>query len=153
MADPFAWHPEPELIGFHDEAIAREALERLGKATWDEALHYLYEEALRRPVGTDSYPAMRRRFFGDTNGPAPPPPGPATSARVLAEFREYERGSTTVLDAYIKPLVARYLQDLRDRHGGQEIGLHIDQVHKVLRIVPDGAGCVVWLQARMTECH
>ncbi|HLF06884.1 MAG TPA: hydantoinase/oxoprolinase family protein, partial [Thermoplasmata archaeon] len=37
------------------------------------------------------------------------------SHQVLAEFREYERGSTTVLDAYIKPLVARYLQDLRDR--------------------------------------
>ena len=37
------------------------------------------------------------------------------SHQVLAEFREYERGSTTVLDAYIKPLVARYLQDLRDQ--------------------------------------
>lgn len=37
------------------------------------------------------------------------------SHEVLAEFREYERGSTTVLDAYIKPLVARYLKDLRDR--------------------------------------
>ena len=37
------------------------------------------------------------------------------SHQVLAEFREYERGSTTVLDAYVKPLVARYLQDLRDR--------------------------------------
>jgi N-methylhydantoinase A len=37
------------------------------------------------------------------------------SHRVLAEFREYERGSTTVLDAYIKPLVAHYLQDLRDQ--------------------------------------
>src|SRR5688572_9594383 len=37
------------------------------------------------------------------------------SHRVLAEFREYERTSTTVLDAYIKPLVAHYLQDLRDR--------------------------------------
>jgi N-methylhydantoinase A len=37
------------------------------------------------------------------------------SHQVLAEFREYERASTTVLDAYIKPLVAHYLQDLRDR--------------------------------------
>jgi N-methylhydantoinase A len=39
------------------------------------------------------------------------------SHQVLAEFREYERSSTTVLDAYIKPLVARYIQDLRDRVG------------------------------------
>ena len=37
------------------------------------------------------------------------------SHQVLAEFREYERASTTVLDAYIKPLVAHYLQDLRHR--------------------------------------
>jgi N-methylhydantoinase A len=44
-------------------------------------------------------------------------PGIAVSLshEVLAEFRSYERTSTTVLDAYIKPLVARYLQDLRDR--------------------------------------
>ena len=35
------------------------------------------------------------------------------SHEVLAEFREYERASTTVLDAYVKPLVTRYLGDLR----------------------------------------
>src|SRR5207237_8176578 len=32
---------------------------------------------------------------------------------VLDEFREYERASTTVLDAYVKPLVTRYLADLK----------------------------------------
>ena len=32
---------------------------------------------------------------------------------VLGEFREYERASTTVLDAYVKPLVTRYMDDLR----------------------------------------
>ena len=39
------------------------------------------------------------------------------SHEVLAEFREYERGSTTVLDAYVKPLVARYLGHLRTALG------------------------------------
>jgi N-methylhydantoinase A len=34
------------------------------------------------------------------------------SHRVLSEFREYERSSTTALDAYLKPLVTRYLADL-----------------------------------------
>jgi len=34
------------------------------------------------------------------------------SHEVLAEFREYERSSTTALDAYIKPLISRYLADL-----------------------------------------
>lgn len=41
----------------------------------------------------------------------------SVSHEVLAEFREYERSSTTVLDAYIKPLVARYLEDLADGFG------------------------------------
>ncbi len=36
----------------------------------------------------------------------------SVSHEVLAEFREYERASTTVLDAYVKPLVSRYLGDL-----------------------------------------
>src|SRR5204863_32077 len=35
------------------------------------------------------------------------------SHEVLSEFREYERASTTVLDAYLKPLVGRYLTELR----------------------------------------
>ncbi len=34
------------------------------------------------------------------------------SSEVLPEFREFERTSTTVLDAYVKPLVDRYLADL-----------------------------------------
>src|SRR5437879_12081817 len=32
---------------------------------------------------------------------------------VLGEFREYERASTTVMDAYVKPLGTRYLDGLR----------------------------------------
>jgi len=34
------------------------------------------------------------------------------SHRVTGEFREYERTSTTVVDAYIRPRVSRYLRDL-----------------------------------------
>ncbi len=41
----------------------------------------------------------------------------SVSHEVLAEFREFERASTTVLDAYIKPLVSRYLGGLRDSLG------------------------------------
>ncbi|MGQ0797154.1 MAG: hydantoinase/oxoprolinase N-terminal domain-containing protein, partial [Methanobacteriota archaeon] len=39
------------------------------------------------------------------------------SHEVLAEFREYERASTTALDAYVKPLVSRYMADLEARLG------------------------------------
>jgi len=34
------------------------------------------------------------------------------SHRVTGEFREYERTSTTVIDAYVRPRVSRYLHDL-----------------------------------------
>ena len=85
--DPFAWHPEPELVGFRDEARSRPALESLGAAAWAEALDYLYREAMRRPVGSDSYLELRRRLFGPSLQPSPAPVSPVTAAEVLAEFR------------------------------------------------------------------
>jgi glutamate/tyrosine decarboxylase-like PLP-dependent enzyme len=88
VPDPFSWHPEPELIGFRDPGEAREALEELGRLTWGTALDWLYEEAMRRPVPIDSYPEMRRKYFGPANEPAPPPEKPAGSSEVLSEFRE-----------------------------------------------------------------
>jgi N-methylhydantoinase A len=36
------------------------------------------------------------------------------SSDVLPEIREYERTSTTVINAYLKPVVRRYLQNMRD---------------------------------------
>jgi glutamate/tyrosine decarboxylase-like PLP-dependent enzyme len=83
----FAWHPEPELLGVRHEATSREALRRLGEATWRTSLDYLYDEALRRTVGQPSdYDGLRRVFFGERNGPAPAPDGPTASADLLAEF-------------------------------------------------------------------
>jgi N-methylhydantoinase A len=48
----------------------------------------------------------------------------STSSEVLPEFREYERFSTTVLNAYVGPLVSHYLKSLAAElaargHGGQ----------------------------------
>ena len=45
----------------------------------------------------------------------------SASAEVLPQFREYERCATTVLDAYLSPLLARYLRRLRDECG--ELGI------------------------------
>jgi glutamate/tyrosine decarboxylase-like PLP-dependent enzyme len=82
----FAWHPEPDLVDVRDPERGRPALEGLGAAAWAACLDYLYEEALRRPTGPDSYPELRRRLFPD-GGPAPAPRVPQASAEVLAEFR------------------------------------------------------------------
>jgi aromatic-L-amino-acid/L-tryptophan decarboxylase len=87
VPDPFAWHPEPSLIGFRD-AEARSALEELGRATWAAALDWLYGEAMRRPVAADGYDALRHAFYGPSNEPADPPTDGRPSAAVLGEFRE-----------------------------------------------------------------
>jgi glutamate/tyrosine decarboxylase-like PLP-dependent enzyme len=84
----FDWHPEPDLVGFREPAASRAALEELGSATWAAALDYLYEEAMRRPVGPETYPEHRRRFFGEGGRPSPAPDEPSTSVQVLEEFRE-----------------------------------------------------------------
>jgi aromatic-L-amino-acid decarboxylase len=85
----FAWHPEPELIGYRDAGASREALERLGSATWAVALDYLYDNAMDRAMGAPpGYEAARRSFYGRTPGPSPAPTRPVPSALVLEEFRE-----------------------------------------------------------------
>jgi N-methylhydantoinase A len=37
------------------------------------------------------------------------------SHEILPEFREYERASTVVINAYLQPVMQRYLENLRDR--------------------------------------
>ena len=45
------------------------------------------------------------------------------SSEINAEFREYERGCTTVLNASVMPLAARYLDDLVHRAAGKPLHL------------------------------
>ena len=88
VPDPFADHPEPELVDLRHEAVSRPALERLGTAIWDEALRYLYEDAMERPLRSMPYPEMRHAFFGPSGEPAPAPQTAAKAEEVLGEFRE-----------------------------------------------------------------
>jgi N-methylhydantoinase A len=46
----------------------------------------------------------------------------SVSSEVLPEIREYERTSTTVVNAYVGPVVSRYLQSLSDRLKASAIG-------------------------------
>ncbi len=45
------------------------------------------------------------------------------SCDVLKEFREYERLSTTVIDAYVKPVMRRYLKGLSDALGEKMLSI------------------------------
>jgi glutamate/tyrosine decarboxylase-like PLP-dependent enzyme len=87
VSDRFDWSPEPELIDVREETRARAALEAMGEQTWREALDWLYDEALRRPMHAQTYPEAREAFFGPANRPAPAPMSPSIWSDVLAEFR------------------------------------------------------------------
>jgi glutamate/tyrosine decarboxylase-like PLP-dependent enzyme len=82
----FDWHPEPGTFDLPADG-SRKVLEELGRDAWALALDYLYDEGLVRPVGPDSYPELRRRFFGASLAPAPAPDAPSDSASVLDEVR------------------------------------------------------------------
>lgn len=43
------------------------------------------------------------------------------SHRILAEFREYERTSTTVVNAYVSPIMKRYINHIIENIGGNEL--------------------------------
>ena len=73
--------------GYRDPA-ARPALRALGRAAWEAGLDYLYDEALRRPVGPDTYRERRLGYFGPSDRPGPAPAQPQPAAAVLAQFRE-----------------------------------------------------------------
>ena len=82
----FHWHPEPELIGFRDEAASRKGVRQLGEATWAIAVDYLYEQAARRAMGAaPDYETARAAFYGGCRAVAAPS-APSRSAAVLAEF-------------------------------------------------------------------
>lgn len=86
--DRYGWSPEPELIDFQDPERSRKALEDFGEAVWREALDWLYNEAMARPIRKAPYPQARRTFFGPEGEPAQAPEDPQPYPEVLAEFRE-----------------------------------------------------------------
>ncbi len=55
----------------------------------------------------------------------------SVSHLVLREYREFERASTTAINAYVAPLMARYLETLEERLAGN-----------VIRIMQSNGGCI-----------
>lgn len=81
-------------------------------------------------------------------------PGIAISAsvEVNAEFREYERGSTAVLNAYLRPVMDRYLSSLSGMLQDAEQGLGLGTDRPVM--VMDAAGGLMSLEsARLKPVH
>jgi N-methylhydantoinase A/oxoprolinase/acetone carboxylase beta subunit len=61
----------------------------------------------------------------------------SASHKVLPEYREFERWSTTVVNAYVTPLMSRYLTKLEDGIGG-----------KPLKIMQSNGGSISALRAK-----
>ncbi len=81
-------------------------------------------------------------------------PGVAISAsvEVNAEFREYERGSTAVLNAYLRPVMDRYLASLSGMLQDETEGLGLGVDRPVM--VMDAAGGLMSLEsARLKPVH
>jgi len=66
----------------------------------------------------------------------------SVSSEVLPEFREYERASTTVVNAYVAPVVDRYLGRLASEAGAKRI-----------RIMGSGGGSLPVERARREPVH
>jgi N-methylhydantoinase A len=60
----------------------------------------------------------------------------STSHRILPEFREYERGSTTVVNAYLAPRMRKYLLALEERVAAEHTGGRVDVMQSSGGIIP-----------------
>jgi N-methylhydantoinase A len=67
----------------------------------------------------------------------------ALSSEVLPEFREYERASTVALEAYVRPVMSRYLHHLEDELPAST----------TLRVIKSDGGIVSARRARQQAVH
>lgn len=74
----------------------------------------------------------------------------ALSSEVLPEFREYERASTVALDAYVRPVMSRYLSRLETSLQTSPVHHHSGQGAAVagLRIMKSDGGVISAARAR-----
>lgn len=89
-------------------ALAREEIERLAvqlTAAGAEAVAICFLHSYLNPVHEELAEDVLRQAGLPVS----------TSHRVLREYREFERWSTTAVDAYVTPLMARYLSTLEQR--------------------------------------
>jgi len=60
----------------------------------------------------------------------------SSSHRILPEFREYERASTTVVNAYLAPRIERYLGHLEERVAREHAGSRVEVMQSSGGILP-----------------
>lgn len=93
-----------EIITELDETGLRSSLKYLVEEQQVESIAISYLHSYKNAVHEQKTAETLAKLYPDTFF--------STSSNVANEYREYERTSTTVLDAYIKPVVTEYLQKL-----------------------------------------
>ena len=96
-----------------DEATASRVIREMVESHAIEALAICLLNSIVHPDHERRLAEIGRRIYPDLAF--------SVSHEVAGEIREYERTSTTVVDAYVKPMVRRYVGRLSD--GLQELGL------------------------------
>lgn len=120
-----------------DEAQAREAIAEL-HARGVQALTVSLLNSYANPEHEQTVARLARE-----HAPALPV---SISSEILPEFREYERTVTTVMNAYVSPVLDRYLLSLRERLAQERIGAD-------LRVVRSDGGLMSLDSARATPVH
>ncbi len=72
---------------------------------------------------------------------------------VLPKWKEYERASTTIADAYLKPMVSRQLRHMRERFAQEGVTEHVVVIKSnggemTLEAAAERAGGDAWSPAR-----
>lgn len=96
-----------------DETAAAETIERLCKVGDVESIAICLLHSYLRPDHEQRVAALIKRLF--------PHVALSVSSEVAGEVREYERMSTAVVDAYVKPMVQGYIGRLSE--GLRDLGL------------------------------
>ena len=74
------------------------------------------------------------------------------STDILREFREFERASTTVLNAFLTPVITRYLGSLSERLVDRETGLGVAR-DKPIMVMEASGGLMTVESARAKPVH
>jgi N-methylhydantoinase A len=114
-----------------DMAEAEQAVERL-LAEGVEAIAICLLNSFANPVHENAIAKIVKRLAPELTV--------CTSFEVLPEIKEYERTSTTVINAFLKPVVERYLNSLRAHLDDSKIGAPVLLMQSNGGLTTDRAG-------------
>ena len=101
--------PHGEVVTALDEGAARQRIHQALHGAGYESVAICFLNSYANPTHERRVAAMVAECFPDV--------GITCSCDVTREFREYERASTTVLAAYVQPVIDRYLGEFAARAG------------------------------------